>query len=172
MNLAKGLKRITLLVGIVAAIVGGICIGMIPVQKYCDAQNQFLDLNPFVVQKPSEQEVKEFEEWVQEMAAKGTVIDAHYSVISNLKAFYLEETLQQSTPSLKEIRPFLLKNANVQFWRNLSKPKLVGICILVSLAGAFVAFCSVWIVFWFGGLAVYRIIRWIILGFCGEELKS
>ena len=168
MNWAKGLKRITLLVGIVAAIVAGIYIGMIPVQKHYHAQNQFWDSNPFVVQKPSEQEVKEFEEWVQEMAAKGTIIDANYSVIGNDEADYLK----QSLPSLKEIRPLLLKDTNVLFWRNLSKPKLVGICILAGLAGASAAFCSVWLVFWFGGLAVYRIIRWVVLGFCGEELKS
>jgi hypothetical protein len=168
MTWAKGLKRITLLMAIVAAIVGGICIGMIPVQKYCHAQNQFGVSDPFVVQKPSEQEVKEFEEWVQEMAAKGTIIDENYYVIENDEAL----SLKQSLPSLKEIRPLLLKNRNVIFWRNLSKPKLVGICILAGLAGASAAFFSVWFVFWFGGLAVYRVIRWVVLGFCDEELKS
>lgn len=168
MNWTKGLKRITLLVGIVAAMVGGIGVGMIPVQKHCHAQNQFGVSDPLVVQKPTEQEVKEFEEWRQEMAAKGIIIDANRYVIDDDEP----HSLKQSIPTLREIRPVLLKDLDVLFWRNLSKVKLVGICTLAGLAGASAAFCSVWFVFWFGGWAVYRIIRWIILGFCGEETKS
>jgi hypothetical protein len=41
MNWAKGLKRITLLIAITAATVGGIYMGMIPIRKYYNAQNQF-----------------------------------------------------------------------------------------------------------------------------------
>lgn len=153
---------------IAAATVGGICMVVIPVRKYCNAQHQPWVSDPLVVKKPSEQEVKEFDKWVQEMATKGTIIDLNCYYVIEGEA----DSLEQSLPSLKEIRPFLLKDRNVLFWRNLSKLKLVGICILAGLAGASAAFLSVWFVFWFGGLAVYRVTKWAVLGFCDEKLKS
>ncbi|MFZ0035393.1 MAG: hypothetical protein WAK60_10475 [Sedimentisphaerales bacterium] len=167
-NWEKGFKRIILLIAIGASIRGGACM-VVPIRKYCNAQNQPWVSDPIVVQKPSEQEVKEFEKWIQEMAAKGTIIDANYYVIDKDDETH---SLEQSLPSLKEIRPLLLKDANVLFWRNLSKPKLIGICILTSLTGAFVAFFSVWLVFWFGGLAIYRILKWVVLGFCDKGTRS
>lgn len=167
MNLAKGLKRITLLMAIAAATGGGICFSAIPICKYYDAKNQWGVMDPIVVKQPNEQEIKQFDKWVQEMAVKGTVIDANYYVIDSEANFP-----ELSLPSLQEIQPSLLQASKVRFWRNLSEPKLVGICILAGLAGATVSFFSVWFFFWFGGLAVYRIIRWVVLGFCDEELKS
>jgi hypothetical protein len=161
MNWTKGLKRITLLMAIVAAIVGGIYIMTIPILKYCTAQNQiWFSTCQYVVKEPSEQEVKDFEKWIQEMAAKGIDIDH--------KCYSIERenhSLEQNLPSLEEIRPSLLEDKKVLFWRNLSKPKLIGICILAGLAGSSTSFLGVWFVVWFGGSAVYKVILWLISGF-------
>jgi len=54
------------------------------------------------------------------------------------------------------------------FWIQLSKPSLVALCVAGGLVGAFIGFSSAWLILWFGGLAIYKIIRWLILGFCDD----
>lgn len=61
-----------------------------------------------------------------------------------------------------------LKELEKGFWVNLSKKGLVGLCVLAGLIGAVVGFCSLWVVVWL----LYRLFRWLILGFCGGEGKS
>lgn len=51
------------------------------------------------------------------------------------------------------------------FWINLSKEELVGLCIMVGLGGAVVGYVGTWLALWFGGLAIYKLIKWLILGF-------
>ncbi len=51
------------------------------------------------------------------------------------------------------------------FWIQLSKPSLMALCIAGGLGGALVGFCTTWLILWFGGLAIYKIINWLILGF-------
>jgi len=35
--------------------------------------------------------------------------------------------------------------------------------------GAAIGYFGVWLVVWYGGLAVYKLIRWIVLGFRDKE---
>ena len=42
---------------------------------------------------------------------------------------------------------------------------LVGLCILAGLGGAAGGFLGTWLIVWFGGLAMYKLIRWVVLGF-------
>jgi len=56
-----------------------------------------------------------------------------------------------------------------RFWVQLSKPTLVGLCIAGGLGGALAGFSSAWLVLWFGGLAISRLIKWLILGFYNDE---
>lgn len=51
------------------------------------------------------------------------------------------------------------------FWINLSKEELVGLCITVGLGGAVVGYGGTWLALWFGGLAIYELIKWLIFGF-------
>jgi len=71
----------------------------------------------------------------------------------------------ESHPSLMEARPYLLERAKLRYWRYMPMPKLVGFCILAGLCGVLAAFAGVWIVVWFGGWAVYKVVRWTVLGF-------
>ena len=75
MNWARGFKRITMLLSLVAATVSGICVGAIPWDKYCSAQKNWWSNFPTVVQTPSAKDIKEFEEWLQAMKASGAMID-------------------------------------------------------------------------------------------------
>ncbi|TKJ34642.1 MAG: hypothetical protein CEE38_17380 [Planctomycetes bacterium B3_Pla] len=49
----------------------------------------------------------------------------------------------------------------------LSTPGLVGLCVAAGLAGGLAGFSSLW----FSGLAIYKFIKWLILGFC-EDVNS
>ncbi len=56
-----------------------------------------------------------------------------------------------------------------RFWVQLSKPTLVELCIAGGLAGALAGFSGARLVLWFGGLAICKLIRWLILGFYNDE---
>ncbi len=51
------------------------------------------------------------------------------------------------------------------FWMQLSKGDFLGLCILAGLVGALVGFSFTWLILWFGGLAIYKLFKWLILGF-------
>jgi len=61
-----------------------------------------------------------------------------------------------------------LKELEKGFWVNLSKEGLVGLCVLAGLIGAVVGFCGLWIVVWL----LYRLFRWLVLGFVEDEQKQ
>jgi hypothetical protein len=64
------------------------------------------------------------------------------------------------------------KKLEESFWVNLSVRGIVFLCILAGLAGAGVGYFGTWLVIWFGGLAVYKLIKWIVLGFYDSKGKD
>jgi len=152
MNLRCGFKRITLILSISAAVICGFFAGNIPIEKYCTAQSHWGVGDAFVIKRPSEQELREFEDWQK---AKGITIDPNAYVFADI----------ESLPSLRDVRELLLTGQKESFWRNLSMAKLVLIVVLAGLVGATTGYLGIWLVIWFGGLGVYKLIRWIVLGF-------
>jgi hypothetical protein len=166
MNWKRGFKRIILVLSIIVAVFSGIFIGNIPYAKYHTTQHQPWIFDPIVVREPNEQEMKQFKNWAKEMAAKGHIIDSNYYVLDTESS--VETKFSGHLNSLLEVRPFMLQRAKAQFWRDLSKPELVGICGLAGIIGAMVGFLAVWFMIWFGGLVIYRLVRWVVLGFIND----
>ena len=195
MNWARGFKRITMLLSLVAATVSGICVGAIPWDKYCSAQKNWWSNFPTVVQTPSAKDIKEFEEWLQAMKASGAMIDrkekwyASDPVVEQPPTATTPKwqdvpTIDESftgalnrpfasrrkpavpeLPTLLEIRPDLLKDSKVLWWQGLDRAQVAGMCLAAGLGGAAAGFLGVWVVLGFGGMVVYRIVRWVVLGF-------
>jgi len=42
---------------------------------------------------------------------------------------------------------------------------LVAIVTLYGFGAAAIGYFGTWLVVWFGGLSIYKLIRWIVLGF-------
>lgn len=146
-NLKRGFRRITFLLGVLLAIVCAVYAGNIPVQKRA-YYSQFLSarsprLVP-IVKRPSEQELSEFQEWQKE---KGVNVGPDMYSISDEKVYRLDDqTLNQT---LKDFRPHFLKAI---YWQNLSRPGIVGIVMVYALGGAAAGFSATWFMVWFGGL--------------------
>ncbi|MDD5326349.1 MAG: hypothetical protein PHY02_00875 [Phycisphaerae bacterium] len=51
------------------------------------------------------------------------------------------------------------------FWVNLSEERMESICVLAFLAGGVIGFFCTLVTIWLVGLSVYKLIRWIVLGF-------
>lgn len=100
------------------------------------------------------------------------VVEKHDSVQSSLQLrLGLDEkgfaALKEAGFSNREIKDYKEEIIELQkgFWVNLSKPELVGLCIVAGLGGGAIGYLGTWLVIWFGGLAIYKLIRWIVLGF-------
>ncbi len=50
-------------------------------------------------------------------------------------------------------------------WGTRSTTSFILISIVVALAGASTGYLITWSILWFGGMAMYRIFRWLIIGF-------
>ncbi|MBN1972738.1 MAG: hypothetical protein JW787_03815 [Sedimentisphaerales bacterium] len=156
MNLKRGFKRVTFALAFVSAITFGFLVGRIPYIRV----NHWWAKYPDVVKKPSEQELQQFRAWQREM---GTSFDDFYM-------FEEPNAYEGSLPTLMESREHFLKKQKDRYWQGLSKSKLIGGIVLYSLSGFVVGFSGVWLFLWFGGLIVCKIIRWLIHGFCDDEI--
>lgn len=61
------------------------------------------------------------------------------------------------------------------FWLNIYTENLeylIVYCILAGLGGAVVGYLGTWLILWFGGLAVYKLIRWFVFGFYEKKTKE
>ena len=58
-----------------------------------------------------------------------------------------------------------LNQAQDNFWVNLPRSQLVGLCALVGMVGAVVGFAAAFTVLRFGGLAICEFVRRLVLNF-------
>jgi hypothetical protein len=52
-----------------------------------------------------------------------------------------------------------------EYWGTKSTTSFILIGIVAALAGASIGYLITWAVLWFGGMAIYKFFRWMILGF-------
>ncbi len=159
-NLKRGFRRITLVLAALLAIGCAVYTGYIPVQKRTYYSQFSSSRSPRlcpIVKRPSEQEFREFEEWQKE---KGVSIGPEMYSISD------DQSLNQT---LKDFGPHFLR---VIYWQHLSKPGLVELITVYALGGAMVGFLAGWFLLWHVGLAIYRLIRWVVLGFRDSMAKT
>ena len=62
-----------------------------------------------------------------------------------------------------------LEEAKNNYWVTLPKNKLIGLFVVAGLGSAIGGYMAVWSV-WFGGLGIYRFVRWIKHCFQGNSL--
>jgi len=89
--------------------------------------------------------------------------------LERLKKVYGELRLKEEAMILSKLQRKLNQLISQNFWLKLSIPALVALCIVAALGGAAVGFSVAWAVFWGGGFVIYKLIRWLALGFRGEE---
>jgi len=163
MNCKRGFKRITFALAVVVALASGIIAGMVPCTEFQTARSLWGLDDPFVVQKPSEQELQQFNAWKKKMEIMSASYVMPLKAVENPDSHYA-----RSLPTLMELRETILRNERAKWWNGLSKSKLVGLVVLYSLGGLVVGLLGVWVILWFGGLAIYKFIKWLILGFCND----
>jgi len=52
-----------------------------------------------------------------------------------------------------------------EYWGTKSTATFILIGIIATLAGSVFGYFTTWIIIWFGGMAIYKFLRWIIFGF-------
>jgi len=157
MNLRRGFQRITLILAILAGLVLAGFAGSMPFKKHRDASGWGLG-DYIVVQPPSKEEKKEFDRWVQ---LKGIRESPDYFVLEDSANGY-------TAPTLNSVREKLAEQQKTRFWRDLSRPKLVTYCVMAGVGCGIAGFFGTWATVWFGGLGVYKLIRWLVSGFTDE----
>ncbi len=151
MNLERGFRRITLVLAIVSAIFCGFCAVMLVLDEH-EREKSKLNLPEFDVRLIPEGDDNKPIPSIETMALiKKDVWDK------------MSEDEQIAT--IKADKEHKRKKLEESFWVSLSVGGIVFLCILAGLAGAGVGYFGNWLVIWFGGLGVYKLIRWIVLGF-------
>jgi hypothetical protein len=183
MNLRRGLRRITFVLAIVSAIFCAFCAVVLILDEHDSAQSylrwkqdNFLEkyrvLPPpegFVIDEPKKEDEHKPLTFDPNLLPKLPTLKRggkkyHLTFDPNLLTVIDEPKKKIAEEELRE-----LKNS---FWVNLSKHGLIGLCILTGLGGAAVGFFGTWLVVWFGGLAIYKLIRWVVLGFHDSQDKD
>jgi len=75
------------------------------------------------------------------------------------KPAYFKDNAEAVSSCLKS-----LDQARANFWVQLTILQLVGLFVLAGLSSAIGGFLAAWLVIWFGGLCIYKFIRW--MGLC------
>jgi len=75
------------------------------------------------------------------------------------KPAYFKDNAEEVTSCIKA-----LNEARDNFWVKIPKVQLAGLFVLAGVGGAISGYLTTWLVVWFGGLSIYRFIRW--LAFC------
>jgi hypothetical protein len=83
------------------------------------------------------------------------------------KPAYVKENAEAVNLCLKS-----LDEAKGNFWVKLPKAQLVGLFVLGGLGSATGGYLATWAVVWFGGLGIYKCIRWLALSFRRKPKKQ
>ncbi len=102
----------------------------------------------------------------------GEYQSARYNLEIHNREFQGWAACQQTKPTYfkanAEAVSSCLKNldeARGNFWVKLPKAQLAGLFVLAGLGSATGGYVAIWLVVWFGGLGIYRFIRWLALCF-------
>jgi len=75
------------------------------------------------------------------------------------KPAYFKDNVEEVTSCIEA-----LNEARDNFWVKLPKAQLAGLFVLAALSSAAGGYLITWLVVWFGGLGIYRFLKW--LGLC------
>jgi hypothetical protein len=160
MNLKRGFKRITFVLSIVAAIT---CAGLamaLTLHISTTAQGTLIR-----EQRRYEDEYNTYGTEITQEQAKAELRRREALSVGDQANEERRRTRWAEEKAFAKARLDELANG---FWVRLSKVSLVGLCIAAGLAGALAGFSLTWLVVWFGGLTIYKFIKWLILGFCDD----
>ncbi len=82
-----------------------------------------------------------------------------WAACQQTKPAYFKDNADAVSSCLKN-----LDQARSNFWVKIPKIQLAGLFVLAGLSSATAGYLTTWLVVWFGGLCIYRFIRW--LGLC------
>lgn len=83
------------------------------------------------------------------------------------KPAYVKENAEAVNLCLKN-----LDEAKANFWVKLPKAQLVGLFVLGGIGSATGGYLVTWVVVLFGGLGIYKSIRWLVLLFRRKPIKQ
>lgn len=173
MNLRRGFWRITLVLSVVSAIFCAFCaIGLVLDER--DSARSYLQwkegqykekygvlppkaLKDLDFSVPDEPKKKGERTTLDKMA---TTPKEEWMPKSAVPVDIFDRIVEEQRIAEEELRG--LRNG---FWVNLSEEGMESICVLAFLVGGAVGFLGTWVAIWFVGLAIYELIRWIVLGF-------
>ena len=147
-NWKKGFKRITLVLAIVIAVACGVVVGLLPIRRYDNAHT----------------------------VSSGELLRFNLIAKEHYERSVEEDPLDKNESKSQRINRMIGKNIEYQqkksFWYNLSIAELIGMVVLYGLGGAVVGYVGTWVVLWYGGLAIFILVGWLILGFADKNSKD
>ena len=171
MNLIRGFKRITRVLAIVIAVACGIFAGFLAVQQYDDANT--VRANPFSRVLYLEKRIARTEENIRVLGNMNMDKDAQgadSSIKQSLMSSVIED--KKALDNERKRLKVLEKEREKRFWYNLPIAQLIGMVVLCGLGGAVAGYVGTWVILWYGGLAIFILIGWLILGFADEKPKD
>lgn len=172
MNPKRGLKRITLTLATVTALLcGATSINIVGARResakcfLVDKEGDFSNNYASLIDQALDLEYETRVDW--ESTALNMQIFRRNNPYNHLAD---AEVRIKYSHDIKEIQKL-----NSGFWVRLSKPSFVALCVAAGLVGGLAGFSGAWLFLWFpfrlGVLAIYSLIRWLIIGFC-DDLNS
>lgn len=160
MNYKFGFKRIIYVVAIVITVACGVIAVYLPIQWRNDAGD--ISNDTF--------------EMLNIAAKEGLARDYNMSYGDITQLILKDGKLPDGKSPGREINQTLTRTCesvrNDRFWYRLSKNELIGMVVLCGLCGVVADYVGTWAVLWYGGLAIFVFIHWIVLGFVDKNSKD
>lgn len=171
MNWERGFKRITRVLAIVIAVACGGVAGFLPFQKYDDANTVSADSNWRVLNL--EKRIATTKENIHVLGNMNMDRDTQ-GADSSLKQLLMSSIIEDKERLENERKRQEVKEnqRKKSFWYKLPKAKLIGMVVLYGLGGAVVGYVGTWVILWYGGLAIFILVGWLILGFADKNPKD
>jgi hypothetical protein len=195
MNLRRGLKRITFILSLLVALIAA-ALGFVGVfdtwnhecNKYNIYKNNYEDITNFWL-------VWDEDGWVDgkykiisdllnspppyvrfRIGDKEVVIeqDDVFPGINEEMLHMSLDVLDKKAQTAKEIAILIAKNEMQQYewWGKKGTDEAVLLSVLTALGCAAIGYLGTWVIIWFGGIVIYKFIRWLISGFHEDEKVS
>lgn len=153
MNWKKGFKRITNVVAIVIAVACGVIAVYLPIHWRNDATELSMDRFSYFQEAT----------WYELGRRYGMSSDDYRQLQGK------DVKLPDGKSPVEEFRlqfhRYIEHERNKCFWYRLSTNELIGMIVLCGLGGVVAGYVGTWAVLWYGGLAIFVFIHWLVLGF-------
>ena len=176
MNWKRGFKRITHVVAIVIAVACGVIAVPLPFQWRNDVdKQQWYDADERwrnIVEKSGMGPLEYLNLCAEERVAHD--YNMSYSDITQL--IVNDGKLPDGKNPRIEVNQIIRRNINdfseklekqkkESFWYRLSTNELIAMVVLYGLGVVVAGYVGAWLILWYGGLAIFVFIHWLVLGF-------